>query len=637
MPESEKEKHTLEQCNACAMIHKNTQQKFPMKPHHAGPASLDETYAESGISSKDEAAVARHVLDIVNINHSKKFGKTLTESIIQLCPEEKIGKKITPIERKKQKRDLLKKVRDRENQALETSTMRAVYSNNESLSAYDRKRKAMSFDKPNLQPKARKHTPNFESVSWDKDQVLTDVTNLVQSPRQCKAKWSEIARRNAVPGKNGGQVVKEFARDNGVDVFKLDGRSEGIRKRSSKRKMPGGEISVPCPPSTSKLKEQRNSLIASGELLLGDPCSAFTVTRTIVDNGSVKQVDVEVSGRKIPLLSLRQKVLECHEEFMRLSSDEQLQKKTRIELLSELHKKPDSNSDLSNEVLCNKVKSVQRTRNLLFWHDHARILGAGYILVTVSIVYDPFVFLSDDEYKRKTGKHISNLQELIEQPQMYLLALGSSSVFDQLATIAERVYCLRELSETVTTSTGIAITDQARFFSGDKPAQSFERGTQQGGNYKCGSCGVKSCMIEDQAHTLRCTWRSLTDLQSLVLTGKHGNKPGLAKPLDNLKVAEVREELLARGVLNVTEKADVLRQKLADILKGAQRVPTLLIHNPTQNLASLNLERYRILDCEPLHSLKGHLLNLFSELPNILSGKMKDDFTRILSSHLKKR
>ena len=53
---------------------------------------------------------------------------------------------------------------------------------------------------------------------------------------------------------------------------------------------------------------------------------------------------------------------------------------------------------------------------------------------------------------------------------------------DQIATIADRVDCSRELSETVPTSTGIVITDQARFFSGDKPAQYFERGTQQGGN-----------------------------------------------------------------------------------------------------------------------------------------------------------
>ena len=92
------------------------------------------------------------------------------------------------------------------------------------------------------------------------------------------------------------------------------------------------------------------------------------------------------------------------------------------------------------------------------------------------------------------------------------------------------------------TSGGIEVIDCLRIFTGDKPAQSFERGTQQrgggggGGNYKCGSCGVKSAMIQDQAHSLRQTWRSLEDLQKLVLGGCHGNQAGCSKPLSKLRV-----------------------------------------------------------------------------------------------------
>ena len=50
---------------------------------------------------------------------------------------------------------------------------------------------------------------------------------------------------------------------------------------------------------------------------------------------------------------------------------------------------------------------------------------------------------------------------------------------------------------------------------------------------------------------------------------------------------------------------------IAQSLKGAQRVPSLLITDP----------EYTILNCEPLHDLKGHLKHLLTELPYILHGE----------------
>lgn len=49
--------------------------------------------------------------------------------------------------------------------------------------------------------------------------------------------------------------------------------------------------------------------------------------------------------------------------------------------------------------------------------------------------------------------------------------------------------------------------------------------------------------MQDLAHFLQCKWRSLTELQSLVLAGKYGNSPGRLKPFDSLKVDELRQEL----------------------------------------------------------------------------------------------
>ena len=172
-----------------------------------------------------------------------------------------------------------------------------------------------------------------------------------------------------------------------------------------------------------------------------------------------------------------------------------------------------------------------------------------------------------------------------------MIAPSTSSPSDQLALIGDRVECLQELSEVVTAPNGVSISDKMRFFCGDKPAQQFERGTQIGGTYKCGGCGCKDNMMQDLAHALQCHPRSLQDLQSLILAGQYGNQPGQLKPLDKLLVVSLREGLTVRGY----ETADMLKPdmqaQLTAELKGAQRVPTLLVLDPTQSLEKLHLQR----------------------------------------------
>ena len=88
--------------------------------------------------------------------------------------------------------------------------------------------------------------------------------------------------------------------------------------------------------------------------------------------------------------------------------------------------------------------------------------------------------------------------------------------------------------------------------------------------------------------------------------------------MPDLNVNDIRCELRARGVADVLKNRPEIQRHLQEIFKGVQRVPSLLLLNPQQNLADLNMEEYTIMDCEPMHDLKGHLLNLFSELPSIL-------------------
>ena len=71
----------------------------------------------------------------------------------------------------------------------------------------------------------------------------------------------------------------------------------------------------------------------------------------------------------------------------------------------------------------------------------------------------------------------------------------------------------------------------------------------------------------------------------------------------------MQEELKAQGIWDTDRPKKELEAVLAQSLKGAQRVPSLLITDP----------EYTILDCEPLNDFKGHLKHLLTELPYILN------------------
>ena len=66
-------------------------------------------------------------------------------------------------------------------------------------------------------------------------------------------------------------------------------------------------------------------------------------------------------------------------------------------------------------------------------------------------------------------------------------------------------------------------------------------------------------------------------------------------------------------------------------------MPSLLINNPTQPLSELNLQDYTILDCEPLHDLKGHLGHLLSELPSKVDQSLSTDIKEVLHVHLERK
>jgi len=298
---------------------------------------------------------------------------------------------------------------------------------------------------------------------------------------------------------------------------------------------------MPCLPTVDFIKEEKKQLVLTGQLNIGEPCAPYLIKKSVVTKeAQVEFQSVQICGRKIPLYDIRAALLEKHEQYMRLLTKEEIKSMGREEVIasmSAIHHEPPPDASLVQ--LQDALLTLQRTRTIALWHDHSTILQTGYIMFAVWIVYDAAVFITQDEWVQKQPRATTNIQSLIEEPSIYMIAPSSSSPADQLALVGDRLECLHELSKPVVTSNGLEIEDCLRFFCGDKPAQHFERGTQIGGTYKCGRCGCKDSMMQDLAHAFHHSWRSLSDLQSLILAGTLGNKPRGLKPFEELNVYDL--------------------------------------------------------------------------------------------------
>ena len=116
------------------------------------------------------------------------------------------------------------------------------------------------------------------------------------------------------------------------------------------------------------------------------------------------------------------------------------------------------------------------------------------------------------------------------------------------------------------------------------------------------------------------------DIQEIAIGGKFGRQSGVLEPFKTLSVDQLQQ---------VKQKKEA-EAVLTDALKGVQRVPSILITNPTINPTDLHLQHCTILGSEPLHDLKGHLSNVFTELPYLLKGGIKEECEQIIKYNTRK-
>ena len=119
---------------------------------------------------------------------------------------------------------------------------------------------------------------------------------------------------------------------------------------------------------SSFFKKQVAEQVHSGEIVNGTPVVPTTVVSFTLDkaNNEIIETASTVHARKIPLLDIRKKLLRQHEKLNIIRS------------------------------ITPEDEQRMATRYLKVWHDRSSVAGCGHFLVLVSVVYDPFFYLTQE-------------------------------------------------------------------------------------------------------------------------------------------------------------------------------------------------------------------------------------------------
>lgn len=486
--------------------------------------------------------------------------------------------------------------------------------------------------------KPKKHVGKLENYFFDRDGFKKFIEAL---PSGSKVSWRNLGIRFQVRNKSGlrpsnaGQVLMEAAKSLGINVSKfntekrISGRDYAQRIRRARHKLLYKKVSIPASQPTRKLHTEIRRRLNNQEIYVGEMIAPKTYRRNhITSSGNLEEVDVVVHGRKIPLERIRRQMNLDQGLLIRWRKDdyENLDEETILERLSKL-KIPVPSEPMS---ALDELMKVEHTRNMKVWHDHSDILNHSYVSFMISALYDPAVFLTDEEYKeRYPDRPPVDVQSAVEKPYLYILGQSKATDVDQLSYTSTRLEDINSLHQP-TYFKGTAIYDVLRVFSGDGPARQFEAGHQRGGNFSC-LCGISVKEHQNLECALRFHPPTLSERMKILKSGVHWKKYSERNinPLCNLKKEALTDELEARGVDTYGKSVAEMKEKLVEILHGIQRPPALL----SSDIHSLSLSRYEIPPCEPLHDLSNIVQNLITELPtHIEDNKVQVDFEKFANA-----
>ena len=415
-------------------------------------------------------------------------------------------------------------------------------------------------------------------------------------------------------------MVQAVVADAGIDVTQfLTGKNQQTGQRRCRRsvKRLSSGIAVPAHTPLADLEKKKEDLYVSGKISRSLNIVPRQYEQTTFDGHEVRTKKKTIFGQKVPLHELIKITLtRLNERGLLAQTNYNTQQMTPQQIEQRLCLFLDNAKELTEEEQKANLDALQRTVRITNWGDHAALSGHGYLLYTITLMYDPAVFAPP----RMSS---SDIQRAVEQPSIYLLAMSSDTLADKLMYIDDRLTDIEQLRLPIVISgCQNSYFILLRSFKGDNPEQQYEAGINQGGHYKCSGCGAKTSSYTDMTACLQEKRLSIQARNDIALAGVLGKQASHAKPFHKLTKTKLEHELYSRG-LDCTGLLKDMACRLQADLHGTQRVLTLMFRNPTDSLDDHNLGSYEIFSSEGLHDIKDHIKNVLEELPHHLTGPAK--------------
>ncbi|CAH1264059.1 Hypp2835 [Branchiostoma lanceolatum] len=488
--------------------------------------------------------------------------------------------------------------------------------------------------------------------TWDWESIKQEVASW---PNGKEVSWRAYAKEKGVhnkkgePARNGGQIIQDWLIGEGMNIhrFKTAAATTPRHRRSKKRiQYAESDVCMPVPRSAKKMRQSLSTMIADGEIPIGERIVPKEFDKMVIDKdtGKVKVERFTVEGRKHPLAEVRARTLQEQKKYMRIRTDEEYDEMTADAVKDRLRELGEYREEDCITNMRNKLKQKERTRYISIWEDSSQISNHGHMVYMAHTTYDAAVHLTPEEYEKMNGETV-NVQSHVEKPRIHLIARCSSTDLDQLCYCAERRKCIREMNKPLNVShngSECEYRDVLRFFKGDLPAREFEAGQQRGGHYPC-SCGAHVSRFDDIEYTFRLPHSSFADQIQVLRDGEvtwEKSMNGMSA-VDHMSKAELIQELSSRSLLDIHEGKAMpvkdLQAMLKEELHGLKRPPALLFNCPESSLDSLNLDWYEVLPCEPLHDISHHIQNLFDELPFHVPADIRQEIKQVYNATLGNR
>ena len=114
----------------------------------------------------------------------------------------------------------------------------------------------------------------------------------------------------------------------------------------------------------------------------------------------------------------------------------------------------------------------------------------------IRLLYDKAVYYTPEELLNIKGREI-DVQQIIQTPEIYLLARASDTAIDKLSYIETTTEDITELKTNLKSDSNVEFTDKMKYFNSDLPEQCYEQGKMEGGDFPCAGCKEKASNFSD--------------------------------------------------------------------------------------------------------------------------------------------